>query len=235
MQKLIEIAGLEHPVTLSRRKGTKNLRISIKNSNKVVLSVPYGIPESAAKLFVTSKIDWIQKNIEPARIISNGAHIGKSHRLVIEPSNANRHSTKVTSTEIVVRLPADIAADSPKGQAIIKKACDKALLQQATRLLPQRLEFVSKKTGVDYRTCTVKKLKSRWGACDSRKNISLNSYLIQLDWDLIDYVICHELAHTHHAHHQKEFWDFVATLCPDYKQLRKQLKTHPTDINPTNF
>ncbi len=82
---------------------------------------------------------------------------------------------------------------------------------------------------------TVKKLKSRWGACDNRNNLSFNTYLIQLEWELIDYVICHELAHTLHHHHQASFWELVEQLYPTYKNARKILKTKQTDIIPTNF
>ncbi len=235
MQKSIYVDGVDQPVILSRRKGTRNLRISLKSDGKVQLSVPYGVPEFAARSFIKSKVEWINNNLKHPSLITDNSHIGKSHRLSIVPSNASRHSTKVTDTDIVVKLPSALEPNDAEAQKIIKKACDKALLLEAERLLPQRLEQISTKTGIDYNEFTVKKLKSRWGACDSHKNITLNSYLIQLDWDLIDYVITHELAHTHHQHHQKDFWDYVASLSPDYKLLRKQLKSQPTDIIPTNF
>ena len=235
MQKTVTVEGIEHPVILRRRKGTRNLRISLKSEGKVHVSVPRGIPEQAAKMFVRSKAEWINKHIKEPSLIFDNSHIGKSHILRVKPSDADRHSTKVTDTEIIVRLPHNIDIKTSTGQKIIKKACDKALLIQAKRLLPQRLEHLSSETGLDYRSCTIKKLKSRWGACDSFKNISLNSYLVQLDWELIDYVIYHELAHTVHAHHQKSFWDLVNEICPDYKRLRKSLKEKQTDVTPTTF
>jgi len=235
MQKSIIIEGFDQPIQLARRKGTRNIRIAIKSDGKVRLTIPYGVPEFAAKKYLKSKVDWINKNIKPPTIILDNSHIGKSHRLKILPSNATRHSTKVTATGVFVNLPYTIDTSSPEGQKIIKKACDKALLQEASVLLPQRLEQLSKETQIEYRGCTIKKLKSRWGACDSHKNISLNSYLIQLDWSLIDYVIYHELAHINHPHHKSEFWNLVSVLEPNYKVLRKELKSKPTDIDPTNF
>jgi len=235
MHNKVTIDGLEEPVYFKRRKGTKNLRISIKGDGKVTVTVPYGIPEFAARSFVRSKIDWIKKNQKPKLIIENRSHIGKSHRLIIKPSYASRHSTKVTETEILVNLPVEIEQTSSKGQKIIKKACDKALLYEAETLLPQRLKQMGQKTGIVYNSCRIKKLKSRWGSCDSDKNITLNTYLIQLDWKLIDYVIFHELAHTHYPHHQNDFWNFVNKLCPDYIDLRKELKEMPTSIMPTIF
>jgi len=235
VQKSIKVEGIDHPVILTRRKGTRNLRIALKSDGNVQLSIPYGVPEFTAKSFLKSKIKWILKNAKQPSIIPNNSHIGKSHQLSIIPSSATRHSTKVTDNDIIVKLPIEFNENDFEAQKIIKKACDKALLIEAKRLLPQRLEQISLKTGIKYHDCKVKKLKSRWGSCDSLKNITLNSYLIQLDWNLIDYVINHELAHTHHQHHQKEFWEFVSNMMPNYKEFRKELKNKPTGIIPTNF
>ena len=45
-----------------------------------------------------------------------------------------------------------------------------------------------------------------------------------LPWEIIDYIIMHELSHTKHMNHSTQFWDEVASTTPDYILLRKQLK-----------
>ena len=235
MQKSILIDGLEHPVILSRRKGTRNIRLSIKSDGVVSVSVPYGVPEILARKFVENKAEWILKHHKPASLISDSAHIGKNHTLIILPSKTEKHSTRVTNTEIIIKLPDSLSSTSVMAQKIIKQACEKALLQESKILLPQRLEQLSKKHGISYKSCSVKKLKSRWGSCDNFNNIALNIYLIQLDWTLIDYVICHELTHTIHHHHQTSFWDYLSEIYPDYKNARKTIKAKPTDILQTNY
>ncbi len=233
MIKHISVEGLDKKIILARRKGTQNLKISLKSDGNVRVTVPYGVPEFVAKKFVKDRIDWIYKHQKPQITLESGNHIGKSHVLSVGYSDASRHSTKINNTEIIVRLPRGTDVYSLETQEIIKKACGKALLKEGNNLLPQRLDFLSKKHSIEYKSCSVKKLKSRWGACDNNKNITLNSYLIQLDWELIDYVICHELAHTAHQHHQLEFWNMVHELLPNYKDLRKALKSKPTSIMPT--
>ncbi|MCA9324038.1 M48 family metallopeptidase [Candidatus Saccharibacteria bacterium] len=230
MQKSVYIDGIGHPIIIARRKGTRSLRLSIKTDGTLRVTVPYGVPEFMAKKFVTDKREWIEKHLKPQTVVRANTHIGKNHQLIIKNGTGTRPSSRVSDTEIRVTLPAGMLEKSPEAQKTIKRACEKALLQEAERLLPQRLETISKQKNVPYKSCTVKKLKSRWGACDNHKNISLNSYLIQLDWALIDYVICHELAHTEHHHHQPRFWEFVERLNPNYKSLRKELKSKPTDI-----
>ena len=235
MQKQIDIAGLEQPVILARRKGVKHLRISIKNDGVVRVSVPYGVPEFIAKQFVLKKTDWINQHVKPSAQMYDKLHVGKHHRLIVDSTSSRRSHTKISSNEIIVKLPDTMDVNSNEAQTIIKKACDKALLIEAEKLLPQRLKTLSDKHNIPYKNYHVKKLKSRWGACDNHNNITLNTYLIQLDWALIDYVICHELSHTIHLHHQPSFWKQVKELYPDYKYAKKQLKTKPTDIFATQF
>ena len=68
-------------------------------------------------------------------------------------------------------------------------------------------------------------MKTRWGVCN-RKNLSItiNSELIKLDIEKIDYVIIHELAHFIHFNHSINFWNIVAKYCSNYKAIRKSMK-----------
>ena len=48
---------------------------------------------------------------------------------------------------------------------------------------------------------------------------------MKYDFDVIDYVIIHELVHTKIKNHSSVFWAEVEKYCPDYKNLRKILKS----------
>lgn len=232
MQKVVFVEGLNTDVVISRRKGTRSIRIGIKN-DKVMLSVPYGVTEGRALNFLYEKEEWIKKHIKPKVLLQNGDHIGKSWRIVLNRVDSDTIKTRLKTNEININYPETLNENDSEVQNAVRKACERALKQQSERLLPQRLEFISEKLDIDYRNLKIKKLKSRWGSCDNHKNITLNIYLTQLPWELIDYVIIHELAHTKHQHHQKAFWDYMEELMPDYKQHRKALKQMPTDIMPT--
>ncbi len=230
MQKHVVIDGIDVPIVFAKRKGTRSIRLSMKGDGTLRVSVPYGIPEMLAKRFVLQKRDWILEHIKPVNILTSGQHIGKNHRLLVIQGSSTRSHTKVTDTEIRVTLPEGVRASSTEAQKTLRKACEKALLSEAERLIPQRVAMISEKSGIGCASVTIKKLKSRWGACDNRNNLSFNSYLIQLEWELIDYVICHELAHTLHHHHQPSFWELVEKLYPTYKNARKILKTKQTSV-----
>ena len=41
--------------------------------------------------------------------------------------------------------------------------------------------------------------------------------------ELVDYVVCHELAHLRHMNHSAAFWAEVGRQCPGYRGLRERL------------
>jgi predicted metal-dependent hydrolase len=72
--------------------------------------------------------------------------------------------------------------------------------------------------------------KSRWGSCNSKKEIRLNWRLIQAPPHIINYVICHELAHLKEMNHSNRFWEEVEKVLPEYRSSEKELKTLSSDL-----
>lgn len=71
-----------------------------------------------------------------------------------------------------------------------------------------------------------KKMKSRWGSCSSRKNISINILLKYLPKNLIEYVVFHEISHLVELNHSRKFWSIIGSKFPDYKDLEKELSIY---------
>ncbi len=71
-----------------------------------------------------------------------------------------------------------------------------------------------------------KKMKSRWGSCSSRKNISINVYLSYLPKNLIEYVVFHEISHLVELNHSKKFWNIISSKFPNYKKLENELSVY---------
>ena len=75
-----------------------------------------------------------------------------------------------------------------------------------------------------YNNLKNKSMHSRWGSCTNRGDITLSIYLMMMPWEMIDYVLLHELVHTRHLHHAQPFWQTMSDIMPDYKERRKALK-----------
>jgi predicted metal-dependent hydrolase len=82
------------------------------------------------------------------------------------------------------------------------------------------------KHGVPAPTLIFRDMKSRWGSCRPQSaKITLNKRLIGVPRDCIEYVVAHEFAHFLHPNHSKNFYDFLATVMPDWKARKKNLES----------
>lgn len=231
MQKTAYIDGVGE-VILTKRRGNRNLRLSFARDGSLRVSLPPYVPYQAGVSFVESKRDWIAKHrpVSTANL-EQGDRIGKAHRMsFVASNNAKQASVRVSSGSITVSCPASMPTTHQSAQKAAERGALKALKSEADNLLPQRLKILATKHGFSYKTVETKRLSSRWGSCSQNREITLNIYLMQLSWDLIDYVIIHELTHTEHLNHSDKFWQRFEQALPDAKKRRKNLKTYRTTI-----
>lgn len=72
----------------------------------------------------------------------------------------------------------------------------------------------------------IRNIKTAWGTCSTKKNITINYKLIDKSRKEVEYVVLHELCHLKYMNHSKAFWSFLEQHMPDYKQRRKKLKSN---------
>ncbi len=73
-------------------------------------------------------------------------------------------------------------------------------------------------------TLKIRKMTSKWGVCNKKSmTVTLNTYLVFKKPYLIDYVIIHELCHFKYMDHSQNFWNYVASFYPYYKEARREL------------
>lgn len=95
---------------------------------------------------------------------------------------------------------------------------------QARRLLIERLDHLARKHCFTYNKAFVKNQKTLWGSCSAVNNINLNVNLVCLPEELRDYVIVHELVHTRHKNHGRQFWQALNAIVGDGRKLQRQLR-----------
>jgi predicted metal-dependent hydrolase len=221
------------PVSIYKRKGNRTIRLSIRPDGEVRVSIPAWLPYAAGVKFATSRKDWIARNRQTAPMtLAHGHRVGKAHRLSLEPHATDKITTRLDGNEIRVLYPLTTDPGSKYVQAAAEKAAVRALKKEAESLLPQRLRDLATQTGFHYTSVHVKRLKSRWGSCSSHQEITLNIFLMQLPWHLIDYVLVHELVHTKVMQHGAPFWAEFEKHLPSAKARRREIHSHQPILMP---
>jgi len=203
---VINIKNIGEVTFYKNRRSTK-IKISVKPDKSVLVSFPYGISEREVLSFIKKSEDWILRQ--------KGKLNGKigifTEGLVIETKmhsihlfRGNKNNIEINGNRIDLTLP---DFDSEQSTGIIKNLTDRVYRKEAKQILPGRLKAMAVKYGFSYNKVTLRNNKSNWGSCSSKNNISLNLQLMKLPFELIDYILLHELVHTEIKNHGPRFWE----------------------------
>ncbi len=116
--------------------------------------------------------------------------------------------------------------EAKKGISPLTGAELRTLVQDAKRLIPDRVAYFARVLGVSYGRITIRCQRTRWGSCSSRGNLNFNCLLMLAPRDVLDSVIVHELCHRKHMDHSAAFYQEVLRVLPDYKAQDKWLKSN---------
>ncbi len=221
-------------IKVTKKRGQKTLRIRLNSKGEVLVSAPYMVPRAMITRFIDEKANWIEENRPEYKLeFYDGMKFGEKLTLRLH-ENQSKNRAKFIGNYLNIYLSGQFTG-SDKQIKYIEFKILQAMKNEAEEILLPRLYEISKVTGHEFNQAFIKTLKSRWGSCDSYKNIILNVYMLNLPSNLRDYVIVHELTHTVHMNHSSEFWGHIARFIPDYKVRRKELKDYHTRIEDKNI
>jgi len=197
------------------------------------VSMPLYAPVLIVKQFIrASRVELrtlVDTHRQTATVFSDGMQIGKSHTLIVR-STSRTTSVERHKQQIIVNLnESETLSDEPVIQKV-RAIVIRALRLEAKSYLPKRLAYLAEKTGFSYISFRFSHASGRWGSCSTSGTISLNIALMKLPFELIDYVLLHELAHTKQMNHSSDFWELVEQFDPQFKLHRKKLKLESPSI-----
>lgn len=253
LEQLLELASFSHPqanreallentrVAYHLRRGKRRTIGFLVGAEGLTVTAPKWVPLYEIDDAVKSKATWIlrkldetrerHERIESARIVwKDGASfpfLGEQVILVLDPRHAAAGAVLNTDAESlpgVPRLTLHVGLPHHAEEKQIRDAVQAWLMRQAKRLFTERLDHFAPLLGVRWRKLALSSAGTRWGTAHSDGLIRLNWRLIHFRLPVIDYVVAHELSHLRVMDHSPRFWDTVATVVPDYAQLRGQLK-----------
>ena len=219
-------------ITIRRSAMATHVKLRVAPNGTIHASLPIYAPLFLLKSLIKNSRDQLRammNQAKPEYTYTNGMQIGKSHTLIIQPTDASDFSVTRHGLQIIVKLPIGKSIDDVEVSRKTRDAVIVALKTEAKSYLPRRLSYLADKMGFTYAKTRFSHSSGRWGSCTSTGTISLNIALMKLPFELIDYIIIHELAHTRQMNHSPQFWEIVAVGDPQYKIHRKTLKT----LNPS--
>ena len=66
----------------------------------------------------------------------------------------------------------------------------------------------------------LKSMKTQWGNCSAKNQITLNTHLIKASTECIDYVILHELCHIAERNHSNNFYRLLNQVIPGWEKIK---------------
>lgn len=220
-------------IPLRRSAKATHVRIRVSPDGRLRGSMPLYAPLFLAKQLVKNSRPQLRAMLleqHADMTFTPGMQIGKSHTLIIQTTN--RQTAKVTriNQQILAEIPEGISYQEPTIQRKVRDVVIEALRIEAKSYLPKRLAYLANQFDYRYERVRFSHAGSRWGSCSTSGTISLNIALMKLPFELIDYVIVHELSHTKHMNHSDEFWREVSIGDPEYKKHRAALKKESPSI-----
>jgi len=194
----------------------KNSYISVNHDLKVILKTP-----KVSKYFIENllldKEQWIRKQL--FKLSQN-----TQQKINLEDELLLFGEVFSIDIEDAQYLREKLNKLRKNSKTNILKCYDDFYKQLSLEYLIPRVQYFATKMNLKFSTIKFRKMKSRWGSCSSERVITLNSELIKVKKELIDYVIVHELAHLVHMNHSKNFHSLVENYLPSSKVLRRELK-----------
>ncbi len=213
------------PYVLERRvRRTIGLKIT---SEGLIVHAPKRILEQQLNQVLQEKSRWILAKLQAREANKIEAVEWRSGEHLLFLGNDIQLNITINATNktaVLAQSLLTIAQPDPNHQAMTSRKVIAWYKKQALLDFGRRLEVFAAKLGVPTPPLALSNAKSRWGSCNSRGEVRLNWRLIQAPPHIINYVICHELAHLKEMNHSAKFWAIVEKIFPDYAFSEKELK-----------
>ena len=195
------------------RKKIKNIYIRIKDKN-IIVTANYLTPNIYIEKIIKNNLKSIDKMIEKNEFKEEQKDkfylFGKNYQIQYDD----------TISKVLIKEDKIIT----KNNQMLEKYLDALINETFSKHLNYWFNKFEEK--IPDPNLKIRKMKSRWGVCNTKNNnVTLNYYLYRYDISCLDYVIVHELSHFKEGNHSKNFWKIVEKYYPNYKEIRRKLRS----------
>lgn len=201
-------SGEQIPIIIETRRGARNVTLRPKTTPKkeIHISKPWSTSANFAIKVAESKRKWIehifasapQKEIlKPNDTI---CFLGRDVQLIHDEKIHSNKYMNVDKTILCIGGGADMF------ERRVRDFIKNELLTE--------IKAIIKTTPKQYwpKRIALRDTSSRWGSCSSTGTMSFSWRLAFAPYEIMRYVVMHELAHMEHMDHSPEFWATVGKL-----------------------
>ena len=219
-------------IIIKRTNRKKTVSFRIKNQ-EVIISVPKFLSDNEIYNLVEIKIKWIKNklaleklnNVSIKRKYENGdifLYLGSEYSLKIKKSY--RDNIYIKDKNLIVEAKNVLATNN------IKNNIKNWYITESKKYLTKTNSYYEILIGVKSNKLLFGQYKSKWGSCNSKKTISYDWRIIMAPFEVIHYLIIHELCHIKFPNHSIYFWKYVEKYMIKYKIQRKWLKNNSNKL-----
>ena len=221
------------------RKDIKNLHLGVYPPNgRVRVATPLVISDEAVRLAVIGKLGWIkrqqakfeaQPRQSPREMVSGESHyfLGQRYRLrVLAYTGPPRIRCSGTDfLDLFVRPETTVEQR--------QRVLECWYREQLRERIPPLLEQWQPMLGVRVADWGIKKMKTRWGSCNTRaRRVWFNLELAKKPARCLEYVVVHELVHLLERNHGDRFKALMDRYLPAWRGCREELNQAPLGHTP---
>lgn len=220
------IGGQRVPLRIRRNRRARRMYLRYNPADHAfALTLPERTRLQDGVEFVRSQQDWIAETLQqlPSRQrLRAGMRLpllGRCTRIVHVPDLPAPFALKDGRLEIGGARKEGL---SERIEAALKKIIRHELSELA--------HYKAGQLGRSVNRITLRDTHSRWGSCSSDNNLMFSWRLVFAPYEVLDYVVSHEVAHLRHMDHSPRFWGCVERICPDYAQWKDWLRHHGKEL-----
>ena len=200
--------GENIPVIIENRRGARNVTLRPKTSPKreIHISKPWTTSVKFVVNVIESKRKWIEHIFDSApqkEKIVPGITIeilGRNVKIVHDETLRSNKYLDSDKTTLCIGGGVDMF------ERRVRDCIKSELLNEIKRII--------KTTPREYwpKNITLRDTSSRWGSCSTTGNISFSWRLAFAPYEVMRYVVMHELSHRKYMDHSPQFWANVSSL-----------------------
>lgn len=218
----------KHTIDFELKYATrKTLGIKVNPDTSVLVTAPQELSIDKINEVVRKKAMWIlnQKSyflemnpIDNEIIIKTGYsvhYLGRRYKLAIEVNNKEEVAYKGNHFLIT-------AKKKERAEKVFKEWLKHRSMQKIIEFSKPLIKKFSTVHQVPDEI-SFQEMPTRWGSCTVKNKLIFNPRLIHTPKRCIEYVIMHELCHLVHKHHNKDFFDLLTRMMPDWEKRKAKL------------